>query len=119
MKSWLGITGVLLPVLYCAGLLYYFLDLSGSVAEAEAIGLGPTVLGLGAVGVLLSIPLILKTIRIVTRSRRQRGDHTEPGFDADAVIARYAARQEPAPPAAANPPARGSQPARGFGRRTH
>ncbi len=47
LKSVFGVIGVLGPIIYGGGLLYYFIDLSGSVQEAEAIGLGPTVLGPG------------------------------------------------------------------------
>jgi hypothetical protein len=51
------------PILYCGGLLYYFLDFSGSVQEAEMDGLGPTLLGLGVVGLLFCIPFIVKIVR--------------------------------------------------------
>ena len=42
LKSVFGVIGALVPILYCGGLLYYFLDLSGSVHEAQTLGLGPT-----------------------------------------------------------------------------
>src|SRR5437868_11721160 len=45
LKSVFGVTGALVPVLYCGGLLHHFLDLSGSVLGAATIGLGPTRLG--------------------------------------------------------------------------
>ena len=99
-KSILGVAGALLPVLYCGGLVYYFVDFSGSMREAQEIGLGPTVLGLGAIGLLLSIPLILKVLRLVAKSTPPRRPDDDGGFDADAVIARYKSRQaeEPTPP---------------------
>ena len=55
LKSVIGVIGTLVAILYCGRLLYYFLDLTGSVQEAETNGLGPTLLGLGAVGLLFCI----------------------------------------------------------------
>lgn len=124
LKSFLGVAGALLPILYCAGLVYYFLDLSGSVHEAEEVGLGPTVLGLGVVGLLFSIPLVIKVVRLLARRSPPGSGDSDPrsdgGFDADAVIARYQARrtQDPAPggtPIAPRP--RTGAPRSGFGRR--
>jgi hypothetical protein len=106
LKSVLGVIGGLVAVLYCGGLLYYFLDLSGSVHEAEEIGLGPTLVGLGAIGLLFCIVLIVRIIRIFFagprlpgsggRSRPDASTHDgDGGFDADAVLARYLARRSP------------------------
>jgi hypothetical protein len=79
----------------------YFLDLSGSVEQAKMDGLGPTLLGLGAVGLLFCIPLIVKIVRIFAGPRSPgsggRGGpdgsthDSEGGFDADAALARYMA----------------------------
>jgi hypothetical protein len=111
-KSVSGVAGALIPVLYCGGLLYYFLDVAGSVQEAEEIGLGPTVLGLGAVGLLFSIPLILKVLRLFRGPRsggntpRDNGHDDgddDGGFDADAAISRYMARRATEAAAAATP----------------
>jgi hypothetical protein len=115
MKSAFGVIGALGAILYCGRLLYYFLDLSGSVQEAERDGLGPTLLGLGVVGLLFCILLIVKIVRIFAGPRSPgsggRGGPDasthdgEGGFDADAAIARYmasrsteAARGSPAAP---------------------
>jgi len=132
LKSVFGVIGALAGVLYCGGLIYYFLDLSGSVREAETNGLGPTLLGLGAVGLLFCILLIVRVIWIFARPRspgsggRSGPDASthdgEGGFDADAVLARYMARRpvEAAPDLPPSPPApEGGGPARspGFGRR--
>ena len=57
LKSVFGVIGALFPVVYCAGLFYYFFGVAGSVEEAKEIGLAPTLLGLGAVGLLFCIPL--------------------------------------------------------------
>lgn len=98
LKSAFGIVSALVPVIYCCGLLYYFVDTSGSLEEARAIGLGPTVLGLGIVGFLFSIPAIVKAIRLVARllSPGSGGGDTPKGggkLDPDAAIARYLAKQ--------------------------
>ncbi len=123
-----GVIRVLLPVLYCGGLIYYFLDQAGSVEEAESFGLSSTLLGLGVVGLLFSILLIVRIVRMFAGppspgSGRHDGPDAptpddEGGFDADAAIARYMASRSPDPAA---PLAHGGGgPARppSFGRRT-
>ena len=119
LKSVFGVIGALVPILYCGGLLYYFLDLSGSVHEAQTLGLGPTLLGLAVVGLLFCIPLILKIVRICAAPRSPgsggRGAPNAPAhdgdsaFEADAVVARYMAQRsaEAASPPPAAPPAHG------------
>src|SRR5262245_59314311 len=63
----------LIPVGYCAGLLYYFLK-DSSVEEAQSMGLGPTIWGLAIVGLLFCIPVIIKIVRIfIARSPRPEG----------------------------------------------
>jgi hypothetical protein len=131
-KSVFGVIGAFVPILYCGGLLYYFLDLSGSVQEAETDGLGPTLLGLGTVGLLFCIPLIVKIVRIFAGPRspgpggRDGPDASthdgEDVFDADAVLARYMARlsAEAAPGSSpARPAHEGGRPSRprSFGRK--
>jgi hypothetical protein len=118
-KSVFGVFGALLPVVYCGSLLYYFLDLSGSMDEAVTNGLGPTVVGLGAVGLLCCIPLLIKVVGLFSGARargRASAPTQEPEgeFDADAVLARYMAKQANAAPA----PERGAPAARtSFGRK--
>lgn len=135
LKSIFGVIGALVGVLYCGGLIYYyyFLDISGSVQEAKEIGLGPTLLGLGIVGLLLCIPLVWKIVRLFAAPRspgsggRSGPDALPPGgddaFDADAAIARYLARRS-AEAAVGSPTARPTHEVGGpakrpsFGRRT-
>jgi len=130
LKSVFGVAGAVVPVLYCGGLLYYFVDLSGSVQQVTEIGLGPTVLGLGIVGLLFSIPLILKVVRIFARPPSPGSGSgpdapardEESGFDADAAIARYMAQRslETVPDApVVSPTRKGGGPARraSFGRK--
>jgi hypothetical protein len=130
-KSVLRVFGALLPILYCGGLIYYFLDLSGSVREAEAIGLGPTLIGLTVVGLLFCIPLIVKIVRIFIEPRspgssggsgRAASTHDgKDGFDPDAAVARYMAQRsaETAPGTPPAPPTHESGPATrpSFGRK--
>src|SRR4051812_25746859 len=100
LKSVFGLAGAVVPVIYCGGLLYYFFDISGgSVEGAETIGLGPTMIGLGAVGLFFCTPLIVKIMRLVSRPRSPGSGPDKPtdddgsGFDADAAIARYMAQR--------------------------
>ncbi len=127
-KSIYGLAAAVVPVLYCGYLLYYFLDVGGSVQGVQDVGLGPTVIGLGVVAALFCIPLILKLVRFFggPRSPRPRGDTPSDDDDdgaaaADAIIARYMARKaiEDALPSAAAPRAVPKGPAKpSFGRKT-
>ena len=131
-KTAFGLMRLLVPIVYCSGLVFYFLRISGgSVENANMIGLGPTILGLGIVGLLFCIPLAIKIVRILNGPRapgsgggpRRPTPDDDDGFDADAVVARYLAqRPAEAAPGAPTPrpaPKGGSGPARpsGFGRR--
>lgn len=103
LKSVFGIAGALVPIGYCGYLLYYFLDLGGSVQEVEDMGLGPTVLGLGVVAALFCIPLIFKIMKLFHGPGSPRsgggapnyddGDDDDGGAAAEAAIARYMARK--------------------------
>lgn len=134
LKSVFGVIRALFPVFYCGGLLYYFLDVARSVDEAQQMGLGPTLLGLGAVALLFCIPSTLKVVRMFARLRAPgSGGHGGPDapahdgkddFDADAVLARYMAQRpaeaapeptSPAAPRAQEPSAPAARPS--FGRR--
>lgn len=101
-KSIYGLARAAAPVLYCGYLLYYFFDVGGSVEGVRDVGLGPTVIGLGAVALLFSIPFLLKIVRLFNGPRSPRsgggatgvdGDDDDGGAAADAIIARYMARQ--------------------------
>lgn len=100
LKLWFGVIVALVPIVYCGYLIYYFLDVSGSVEEARNTGLGPTLLGLTIVGLLFLIPLVIKIVRLLSGPRSPgsggRGGLDRPtddggGTDADAVVARYLA----------------------------
>lgn len=89
----------LLPLVYIGGLLFYFTGFSGWSDGALAEGLGPTVLGLGAVGLLLCAPVIYRLLKFAITPRgpvATKGSlelPEEPAFDADAALARYMARK--------------------------
>ncbi len=91
-----------MPVLYCGGLALYFFHVGGSVKGISAIGLGPTVLGLGIVGFLFCIPAIVKLMRFIPGPQPPRSgdgpDETE-GFDPDAAIIWRGSLRSPALPA--------------------
>ena len=126
-KTAFGVARALFPVVYFCGLLSYFLDVSGgSIHQAWEIGLGPTILGLGFVGLLFCIPLALRIVRILNRPRApgsgpgRSAPDDDYGFDADAVVARYLAQRpveaaSPAPRPA--PKSGGAARPTGFGRR--
>lgn len=104
-KSIVRVIMALVPVVYCAGLAFYFFDVTGSAEGTWGIGLGPTVLGLGVIGLIFCIPLFIKLFRALStpaapKSDGQGGpktpprkDKDEPEFDADAAVARYLARR--------------------------
>ncbi|GAA0552615.1 hypothetical protein FHS83_001513 [Rhizomicrobium palustre] len=88
----------IVPVLYCGGLLYYFLRLGGSWKEATEMGLGPTLWGLAIVGGLFCFPLLLKLVWLFAGLRPRGAPVSEDAFDADAVIARHLAQRASEPP---------------------
>ena len=72
-----------------------------SLKGMAAMGLGPTLLGLGALGLLFMVPLIARLVRLAMTSSSPdaRGGFVasepveEETFDADAALARYLARK--------------------------
>jgi len=120
----------LLPIVYFTGLLVDLLDVSGgSIHQAWRIGLGPTILGLGFIGLLFCIPLALRIVRILNGLRAsgsgggsgRSAPDDDDGFDADAAVARYLA-QRPAeatssPAPRPTPKSGGPTKPTGFGRR--
>jgi hypothetical protein len=112
LKSVFGVAGAVIPIGYCGYLLYYFLDLSGSVKDAWDTGLGPTMLGLGVVALLFCIPFVFKLVRLFGGPRSPRSGGGAPADDdddddaraaaADAIVARYLAQRSAE--AASNPP---------------
>lgn len=101
MKGTGALIAALVPIAYCGAMVYYFFGVGGgSVQGVTAMGLGPTVLGLGALGLLFMVPLIVKMIRLTTatpatgaKPRFADIPVEEEAFDADAALARYLARK--------------------------
>ncbi|MDR3528544.1 MAG: hypothetical protein P4L57_14835 [Rhizomicrobium sp.] len=136
LRPVIGIFKTVVPIVYCGALLYYFIGYSGSLEDAQTLGLSPFLIGLASVGLIFSIILVFKLAMIVLALRTPRpGERKQGGaspsdtsFDADAVVARYLARQgdggvprPPLPTAAPKPaaPQYGGPPKSSFGRRTH
>lgn len=105
----LSFVGMLVPLLYFAGLIYYFSGVGGGTLQGViGIGLGPTVIGLAAIGLLFAIKPLLMLFRfiiglttgvgttqaIVTAGRNAGEEKGGDGFDADAAMARYLAKRE-------------------------
>lgn len=131
IKSIFGLVAAAIPVLYCAGTLLHFSRVRTSSAGMLDSALGPTMLGLGALGLLFLIPLVLRIRRLVALPAAPgSGGGRRPGqaapdegsdFDPDAAIARYLAQRPPGAPDLASPPAHASgRPVRqaAFGRRS-
>lgn len=122
-RSIIGLAGTLLAVIYCGGLIYYFIDKTGSVEVAQAVGLGPTLFGLGAIGLLFCVALAVKFIKIFPGPKPPAsggdgnsgpggsgGSPAESMVDADAVIARYLASRPGGAPAGASSASSGTPP---------
>ena len=101
-KSVFGIIGALIPVLYCVGLLVYFVGVERWTGVPVGNALGPTILGLGVVGLLFSIPLVLRIRKLFVQPAQSKVEiqrtaqvfADEPSqFDPDAAIARYMAKR--------------------------
>jgi hypothetical protein len=99
LKYTIGFVLSFVPSIYCAYVVYYLINTSGSLQDAENNGLGPTLLGLTIVGLLSCIPLVVKVVLVFIELRRPKlrvgggGDDDRGRFDADAVVARYLAQR--------------------------
>jgi hypothetical protein len=126
----IGIAGTIGAIIYCGWFFrYFFFDVGGSWEGVKDIGLGPTVIGLGAVGLIFCLVLAFKLTRLFGTPRSPGpGGPRRPGpsspddgdFDPDAVIARYMERRAVAAEPAASPRAADHRPSAapsGFGRR--
>lgn len=112
MKSVFGLVGAAIPVLYCGGLVIYFSGVNRSFGGMLGRELGPTMVGLGIIGLLLLIPLVLRIRRLISPPAPPSPGGRGPGspgsgsgradeapkdggsdFDPDAALARYMARR--------------------------
>ena len=132
IKSVFGLVMAAIPVVYCLGFLLYFNSVRTSFGGLLDGALGPTIVGLGVIGLLFLIPLVLRIRKLVAppaapaassaRRAEEAPREERSDFDPDAAIARYLAKQSsgaggpasPLSPHAGGGPAR---PAAGFGRR--
>jgi hypothetical protein len=124
LKSVLGLVAALIPILYCGGLLLYF----GGVSRWAGTGggLGPTMLGLAAIGLVLVTLLAVRIWRMARAPGTPRAggggadetaEEERSDFDPDAAIARYMARRA-AGGVDLLPPGGGSHRPGGFGRKS-
>jgi hypothetical protein len=135
IKSVFGLVMAAIPVVYCLGFLLYFNSVRTSFGGLLDGALGPTMVGLGVIGLIFLIPLVLRIRKLVARPappaapasgsgrsaeeapREERSD-----FDPDAAIARYLAKQSsgaggPASRLSLHAGDRPARPTAGFGRR--
>jgi hypothetical protein len=89
----------LLPLAYIGWLLFHFTGFQGWSDGPLAGGLGPTVLGLGAIGLIFCIPVIVKLLKMAlvpsgaAKAKPGVDQEEAPAFDADAALARYLERK--------------------------
>lgn len=131
VKTTFGLFFAVIPILYCAGLAYYLAAVPGRLASMFGLPggatddmtkqLGPTVLGLGAFGLLFAFAFIIRIARAASRAAPKSAAAIEPDdepFDADAALARYLARKAAGGEAAEKPATVAGIAPRGFGRKT-
>ena len=100
-RSWFGLIGALLPVLFCGGFLLYFDNVRRAFGGLVDSGIGPTMIGLAAFGLLFLVLFLLKLRRFLAPpAPPSSGDRvaaaleeTRSDFDPDAAFARYMARR--------------------------
>ncbi len=135
VRTWLGLVGGLVPVVYCIGFALYFLDVGGWGETVVPLGLQPTIIGLGIVGLIFAIVLGFRIRRAFPGSQPPQANGGGPGSspgdpddaagrerDTDATIARYLAQraaEQSLSRASSPPPGVAARPAGGttFGRR--
>jgi hypothetical protein len=90
-KTFLGIV----PVFWFGGLAIYLYRVNASMGGVASQQLMPTVIGLAAISLLLSLPILLKLVRLASGSAAKPAkkgaaeDSARGDFDADAAITRY------------------------------
>ncbi len=101
-KNVFGLIGALIPVLFCGGLLFLLNRVRGSGLELLDNMMGPTTIGLAAIGLLFLVLFLWKLRRYLAPpappragpgSRAAAMEETKSDFDADAAMARYLARR--------------------------
>ena len=100
-RSWFGLIGALLPVLFCGGFLLYFDNVRRAFGGLVDSGIGPTMIGLAVFGLLFLVLFLLKLRRFLAPPAPPASgdrvaaalDQTPSDFDPDAAFARYMARR--------------------------
>ncbi len=114
-KTFLGLIGGLLPILFFGGLFLYFTTVNNASFGLLDGVLGPTRIGLGALTILFALLFLWRLKRAATPPPAKASLSTADGqieeaksdFDADAAMARYLARRTSG---VAVPPAQPSRP---------
>ncbi|RSY87406.1 hypothetical protein DAH66_07160 [Sphingomonas koreensis] len=88
-KTFLGIV----PVFWFGGLAIYLYRVNSALGGVASQQLMPTVMGLAAISLLLSLPILFKLLGLATKPKGKKAlgsNDSAPGdFDADAAISRY------------------------------
>jgi len=130
-RSWFGVVGSLIPVLFCGGLFLYLSNVNDSFGGLLDHAIWPTRMGLGALTILFALLFLWKLKTASTPPAPKAALSAADGvieegksdFDADAAMARYLARRGSSPdnaPAAPAPSFGGDAPrppAGSFGRK--
>lgn len=97
-KTLWGLIAGLVPVIWFGGLAIHFYRVNEAMGGLASRELMPTIVGLGGLGLLFTIPILIKLVRLASGTASkpkgpkaaEAADEDAPGdFDPDAVIARY------------------------------
>ncbi|MCW4463699.1 hypothetical protein OK349_18490 [Sphingomonas sp. BT-65] len=98
LKTLWGLIAGLVPVVWFGGLAIHFYRVNEAMGGFASRELMPTIVGLGGLGLLFTIPILIQLVRLVSGSATKPKELKAPvaaddaaasDFDADAVIARY------------------------------
>ncbi|HYD12414.1 MAG TPA: hypothetical protein VEC11_06175 [Allosphingosinicella sp.] len=100
-KSWFGLVGALIPILFFGGLFLYFTSVNNASYGLLDGALGPTRIGLGALTILFALLFLWRLKTAATPPPPRAGlsatdgaiEEPKSDFDADAAMARYLARR--------------------------
>ncbi|WP_423602149.1 hypothetical protein [Sphingomonas sp. MS122] len=97
-KTLWGLVAGLVPVVWFGGLAIHFYRVNQAMGGFASRELMPTIVGLGALGLLFTIPILIKLARLASgtapkpkgaRAAAAAEEAPPSDFDPDAVIARY------------------------------
>lgn len=102
VKTLWGLIAGLVPVVWFGGLAIHFHRVNEALGGFASRELMPTIVGLGGLGLLFSIPILIKLVRLASgatsglkgpKASAAADDAPPSDFDPDAVIARYLERK--------------------------